>query len=243
MRRIDGISHRPVSAQPHSLEPFSVAPAPLKKTRVRIPKRALQIFAWVDIVIGAAIISLPYLPQVTGPQPIVFPAVVHAAAQTQQAASNSTALAAVPTPTPLAPVIQPQPTENMIVIPGIGVDAQIVEGTTDAALDKGIWHRPGTATPDQIGNTVLAGHRYKFLKGPKTFYFLDRVAVGDEILVYWNGVEYHYTVDSTSVVSPDDQFVEAPTTNSQLTVYTCTPLWTETSRLVVRSHLVEKRAY
>lgn len=120
-------------------------------------------------------------------------------------------------------------------IPVIGVSAPIVEGKDDNAMTYGIWHRPGTSTPLTDSNTVLAGHRYEYINGPKTFYSLDKVKVGDTIEVKWNEQIFRYKVVRTFVVARDKMYIEAPTTVPLLTIYTCTPLWTSINRLVVQA--------
>lgn len=96
----------------------------------------------------------------------------------------------------------------------------------------GSWHIPGTSSPDKGGNTVIAGHRYTY-SGSGIFYHLDKVRVGDPIYIYWQHKRYSYTVKSIHVVAPTDVAIEAPTKRAQLTLYTCTPMWTFSHRLVV----------
>lgn len=129
------------------------------------------------------------------------------------------------------------PEGNRLVIPSIHVDGKLVEGEDPIALDQGIWRRPGTSTPDQGGNTVLAAHRYLYRSGPNTFYNLDKVELGDELAVYWDDTEYDYRVTEIKEVDPDATEVEGMTSTSVLTLYTCTPLWTASRRLVVVAEL------
>lgn len=126
---------------------------------------------------------------------------------------------------------------NSITIPSIGVDAEIVEGKTPSALYKGIWRVPTSSTPDKGGNTVITAHRYLKTSGPKTFYLLDKVQKGDKITIVWNNTTYNYTVYDTFIVTPDRVEIEDNTADSIITLYTCTPLWKNTHRLVVRAIL------
>ncbi|MDD3661718.1 MAG: class E sortase [Candidatus Dojkabacteria bacterium] len=124
--------------------------------------------------------------------------------------------------------------QNTLIIPVIGLDVQIVEGADDEALERGAWRRPATSTPDKGGNTVITGHRFKYLPPSNlTFYHLDKVKEGDLIIVYWNGLRYDYSVVDIFVVEPTQIEVEAPTDEPRLTLYTCTPLWTASKRLVI----------
>ena len=131
------------------------------------------------------------------------------------------------------------PADNRIVIPKLGMDEHVYEGTSPYTVNKGVWARPKTSTPDKGGNTVMVGHRFTY-SGPATFYNLDKVGAGDTIVVYWQGKEYDYTIAETKVVPPTAVQIEAPTKDSQLTVYTCTPLTTAKNRLVLIAKPTQK---
>lgn len=134
----------------------------------------------------------------------------------------------------------PNASENTIVIPAIGVNIPIVEGSGEDSLSKGAWHRPGTGDPESGGNMVITGHRFQYLPPNNlTFYHLNKVEEGDDIIVYWNKMEYDYVVVETFVVNPEDLEVEEETAYHVLTLYTCTPLWTADKRLVVRAEPVD----
>lgn len=123
---------------------------------------------------------------------------------------------------------------NWVIIPKIGVETPIIEGETEDALDEGAWHRPDTGSPDRGGNTVITGHRFKYLPPNNlTFYHLDKLEKGDQIIVSWEGIEYYYVTSEVFVVEPDRVDIEADTAQPRLTLYTCTPLWTAEKRLVV----------
>jgi len=129
-------------------------------------------------------------------------------------------------------------TVNTLLIPTIGVDAPVLEGKDAGTLNRGLWHIPTSSTPDQGTNTVITGHRFQYLTGPHTFYNLDKVKLGDPIVLDWNGKRYAYKVTVIKTVLPSELSVEQPTAHPTLTIYTCTPLWTETHRLVVQAVLV-----
>lgn len=129
------------------------------------------------------------------------------------------------------------PKDMRVVIPSIALDEHIYEGTNPRIIDKGVWARPQGSTPDQGSNTVLVGHRFNYSKAA-SFYNLDKVKVGDYILVYWHEKEYNYQVTSTFVVAPTEVSVEAPSVAPQVTLYTCTPLWTAKDRLVLKATLI-----
>jgi len=146
----------------------------------------------------------------------------------------------VATPKPSAapeapkPVVTPaEQASARLKIPKIGVDTNLNEGLGDETMDIGPWRRPGTSTPELGGNTVIAAHRYRELRGANTFFYLDRLVVGDRFTLSWAGKDYEYEVRSTSVVARDALEIENPTETPRVTLYTCTPLWSSTQRLVV----------
>lgn len=134
--------------------------------------------------------------------------------------------------------LKPIPKENTLVIPQIGVDSIVVDGIGPDALDRGLWHRPNSSTPDKGGNTVITGHRFLYSSGPKTFYNLDKVKIGDKFFMFWDGKEYDYEVVDIFIVGPDQIEIEDQSPEPLLTLYTCTPLWTATQRLVIRARLI-----
>jgi LPXTG-site transpeptidase (sortase) family protein len=134
------------------------------------------------------------------------------------------------------------PKDNTLVIPALHMQVTVYDGAPYASLAKGVWHSPGSSTPDKAGNTVMAGHRFTyngFQRGASTFYSLDSLKVGDQVVLYWSGVRYDYRVAKVLVVPPTQISIEAPTARPQLTLYTCTPLWTSLERLVVQASLVK----
>lgn len=131
-----------------------------------------------------------------------------------------------------------------VTIPSINVDAPVVydetstnEAKVQLALRRGVVHYGNSALPGQVGNIVILGHSsgqawapgdYKFV-----FTLLDKMAVGDRIMLDYKGTRYIYRVAETKVVAPTDISVTHPTTDSQLTLITCTPVGTSKNRRVV----------
>lgn len=138
------------------------------------------------------------------------------------------------TSVPLATVKIPD--GEILYIPSLNLSEPIFEGASIYTANKGIWRRPQTSSPDQGSNTVLVGHRFTYA-GAAVFYNLDKVKSGDQIIVYWHGKAYEYKVFNISQVSPNKASVEAPTNESILTLYTCTPLLTAKDRLVIQAVL------
>lgn len=123
-----------------------------------------------------------------------------------------------------------------LVIPKIGLDKFVVEGTNEDDLRKGPGHYPGTPLPGQAGNSAIAGHRTTY---GAPFFRLNEMSAGDPIYVTdLSGHTWIYKVSGApQVVSPDDVAVLDPTPFAQLTLTTCNPRFSATSRLVVFARL------
>lgn len=129
---------------------------------------------------------------------------------------------------------------NRLLIPKIGVHAPIIESPDSQALEKGIWRLPESSTPDKGGNTVLTGHRFKYLPPNNlTLYLLDKLKTGDIISVVWQGREYLYRLKEIKIVSKDDLSILSPSQKPLLTIFTCHPLFSQEKRLAVIGELVE----
>lgn len=127
-----------------------------------------------------------------------------------------------------------------LVIPSIGVDQFVVEGTAAADLDKGPGHYVGTAMPGQQGNVAIAGHRTTY---GAPFNRLDELAVGARAYVTTSrGQLLTYIVSQAPVaVSPSDVAVLNDAGDNRLTLTTCNPKFYATQRLVVVSTLQQPK--
>lgn len=133
-----------------------------------------------------------------------------------------------------------RPADNRLVIPKIGVNMAITEGTnSEAALNGGAWRIPNSSTPREGGNTVLSAHRFRYRPPSNlTLYLLDKVKPGDVMIVYWEGKEYDYRVSQVKIVPRENTDIAEPTLTDQLTVFTCHPLFSTKERLVVIGELM-----
>ncbi len=134
------------------------------------------------------------------------------------------------------------PKENRLVIPKIGVDTQIWDANSLDILDvkEGVWREPNSATPIVPGNMVVAGHRFQYLPpNTNTFYNLEEMKEGDKVYVFWDKRLYIYNIYQTEIVNPDQIDIRNPNANylREITLYTCTPLYTSQRRFVVKANL------
>jgi LPXTG-site transpeptidase (sortase) family protein len=138
------------------------------------------------------------------------------------------------------PVPPPGGALDHLVIPAIGVTRYVVQGVSDAELQMGPGHYPGTPLPGQLGNVAIAGHRTTF---GAPFFRLNEVVSGDLIyLTDTSGTTWVYTVRHLWVVGPTDTNVLATSRQADLTLTTCNPRFEAISRLVVRAVLLERLA-
>lgn len=120
---------------------------------------------------------------------------------------------------------------GILRIPGIHSVEPVLSGSSRNVLARALGHVEGTAWPGETGNCVIAGHRnYSF---GKLFHRLNEVKTGDEIYLDTLEEAYHYVVTEIRIVEPDAVEILNPTDRDQLTLFTCTPIYLATHRLVV----------
>lgn len=129
-----------------------------------------------------------------------------------------------------------------IIIPKLGVDSIVVEGTSLKALAAGAGHYRGTPLPGRIGNVAIAGHR---TMNGKPFGNLDQLRAGDRVQLVTPFERHTYEViegfdghANPWVTAPNDWSVIAPSTGAFLTLTTCHPRGSDKHRLAARAKLV-----
>lgn len=196
--------------------------------KLRLPKISLRLFnnflSFVVAGLALYIIAVPFLPQfdwwLKHDSPIQ--SVIH---------NKKPSPAAMP---PSEQLVQ----GDMLFMPNLEMQ-EAVYGGGKASLSRGVWRVPHTSTPDKGGNTVLVGHRFTYKTRMGVFYHLDKVKKDDPITIHWQGKVYEYRVVETKVVPATEVSVEDNTTEPRLTIYTCTPLWSVSHRLVIIAEPVE----
>jgi len=119
------------------------------------------------------------------------------------------------------------PPEALLRIPKVGIEVPVLEGTSDATLNRGVGHIAGTALPGQPGNLAITGHRDGFFRP------LKDVVPGDIIELQRPNQSSgqtaqqtdRYVVRNIKIVSPTDTSVLNNTTGSTLTLVTCFPFY------------------
>ncbi len=150
----------------------------------------------------------------------------------------------LPTGPPVAAPATSAPAEGEpigdIRIPVIGINQVVVEGTNTPDLRKGPGHYTGTPLPGQPGNAAIAGHRTTY---GHPFYNLDSVKVGDPIVLTTLQGIFVYDATRSFVVSPSDTTVVDNVIANQLTLTTCNPRFSASTRLVVQARLAHSQLF
>lgn len=130
---------------------------------------------------------------------------------------------------------------NRVIIAKIGVNTPIVDSANgDYALSKGAWRIPESSAPDKGGNTVITGHRFKYLPPSNlTFYLFHELEIGDTVLAIWQDKKYYYKIKEIKTVAARDLSILNQTEDSILTLFTCDPIYSQKNRLVVIGELIE----
>ena len=127
---------------------------------------------------------------------------------------------------------------GILTIPKLDMKLPVVEGITEELLKTAIGHVPETAVIGDIGNAVIAGHR-NYTYG-SMFNRLGEIENGDRIeYTSADGESCLFEVFEIIEIEPGDQIAFVQTADkSIITLYTCTPIYEATHRLLVRA---EKR--
>jgi sortase A len=165
-------------------------------------------------------------------------------AEVRHALAEAAALNKLPTGPPRAAATTSAPGEGSAIgeirIPVIGINQVVVEGTNAQDLRKGPGHYIGTPLPGQAGNAAVAGHRTTY---GHPFYNLDSVKLGDPIVVTTVQGIFVYNAVRTQVVSPNDTSVLKNATGDFLTLTTCNPRFSASTRLVVTALLAHSQLF
>ncbi len=165
-------------------------------------------------------------------------------AEIRRALAEASALDKLPTGPPVTAPTTGTPGEGQpigdIRIPVIGINQVFVEGTNTGDLRKGPGHYTGTPLPGQNGNASIAGHRTTY---GHPFYNLDGVKKGDRIVITTLQGIFVYNTVSSQVVSPNDTSVISNIPANWLTLTTCNPRFSASTRLIVHAQLAHSQLF
>jgi sortase A len=101
--------------------------------------------------------------------------------------------------------------------PSVELKATVLEGSSDATLNRAAGHIENTALPGERGNLAIAAHRDTIFRPVR------HLRLGDPLIVTTADRVYRYRVTQMRVVEPDDVGVLDAKDHSTLTLVTCYP--------------------
>ena len=127
-----------------------------------------------------------------------------------------------------------------INIPKISIKLPIYHGTSEDVLANGIGHLQTSSLPIGGENTraILSGHRG--MAEADMFTRLDELVVGDLIFIEVLNEMLAYAVTDTQVILPEEtETLDIVAGEDMLTLVTCTPIYTNTHRLIVNAKRID----
>jgi len=240
-----------------TLEETSDQPPTQVSTRRRVMDRlllAIEVLAVVGLV-GVLIsgfgvlrdlnseVKSALIQETLTPTPLVM-AVVLPSGHTPPDALGNTRPNDAEIPEHLRPMVQslaniPIPTSApdqaiRLQVPAINVDAPIVLGDGWEQLKKGVGQNVASVNPGQTGNVILSAHNDVY---GEIFRNLDKLAPGDQIVIYTQQRQYVYVVDRTAIVEPTAVEAMASTGSPTVTLISCYPYLVDKQRIVVFARL------
>ena len=112
------------------------------------------------------------------------------------------------------------------------------------SLESGVAHLKGSSLPGKSGNPFIFGHSsyYPWKPGDykEIFKDLDKLEIGDQIIISSNLFQYIYAVADKNIVSPDNvEVANQNFTENKLTLMTCWPIGSDAKRLIIVANLKE----
>ena len=128
-----------------------------------------------------------------------------------------------------------------IVVPRLGIHAPVYDrgddghGRLPIADGYAVTHYTFSGALGQPGNYVIYGHDDIW---GSIFQHLPSMQPGDKVYLHHGTRRYTYEVTGDMVVLPNQVWVMDPTTTPTLTMISCTPLYVDSHRIVVKARLI-----
>jgi sortase A len=123
-----------------------------------------------------------------------------------------------------------------IIVPRMGLDMVIVNGTDEESLKKGPGHYLGSALPGQGQLIYIAGHRTTYLA---PFSKIDQLHKGDRVKVVMPYATFIYRVSGYRIVPANDLSVLRSYGHEVLELQACHPRFFATHRFIAFALPVE----
>ena len=122
-----------------------------------------------------------------------------------------------------------------IVVPRLGLNMVLVNGTDDTSLERGPGRDLRTFMPGQSRLVYIAGHRTMFLA---PFSHIDAIRPGDPVRLEMPYGTFRYRAFRHVIVPADDLSVLKSPRHELLALQACNPRFFATQRYIVYAHLV-----
>jgi LPXTG-site transpeptidase (sortase) family protein len=143
--------------------------------------------------------------------------------------------------------------QNTLEIPRISISVPIVFPTStdktviEKDLNSGTVYYPGSVYPGQTGQAIVLGHSappgWPNIKYDWVFTNLNKLSVGDVVLIDLNNKQYKYIVRSKTIIQrgADVPVDELASKNNVLTLISCWPPGKDYQRIAVVTELVDNK--
>lgn len=121
-----------------------------------------------------------------------------------------------------------------LVVPRLGLNVVVVNGTDTSSLKKGPGRDERTFMPGQGNLVYIAGHRTTY---GAPFGHIERMKPGDRVTITMPYATFVYRVTGHTIVDADDLSVLRPTTRERLALQACHPRFFATQRYIVWASL------
>lgn len=189
------------------------AKATRKKKRSRLNSYIYSFFSLLLIVFGACLLIVASFKSF-GLEIFTSPSPMPSVAINPRAAAKP------------VKIFIPKITKTLDIMPG-----EVVDNRWTVA-ENGVSFLTTSATPGNVGNSVMYGHNKLQVLGD-----LQRVASGDVVEITMdNGAVYKYRIFETKVIKPTEVEVLDSSSDARLTIYTCSG-FLDQARFVVVARL------
>ncbi len=121
-----------------------------------------------------------------------------------------------------------------IAFPKLSSEYVVVQGTSEASLEKGPGHYPQTAFPGVQRTVAIAGHRTTYLA---PFRRLNDLKPGNTIQLTMRYARFTYSVQRTQIVTPTSWWIIKDKGYERLVLSACNPIYSAAQRIVVFARL------
>ncbi len=122
-----------------------------------------------------------------------------------------------------------------LVITKLGVDYEVVQGTSASDLQLGPAHYRSTPLPGLGGTVAIAGHRTTYLA---PFRNLNELAPGDRLRLLMPYGTFVYSVQRQQIVPPNAWWITRSVGYPRLVLSACNPLYSANQRIAVFARLI-----